>query len=173
MAIDAVVADVELATDEPLGERQVPLEGGLEGLRPADRLGGDPRPERLDVAIGLLVEGRLGIRLRRKGRIRRESLTLTVEGFDLGALIRALLDAHAGNLLVISRAAILRGPRDEAEKLASRGVGPPLLPAGELLVRRAIRRQDCRSALAGEDHPMGPRDLDPVRRERGEQPLAE
>ncbi len=54
--IDAVVGDVELPTREPLRERQVPLEGRLERLRPVDPLACELRPEALEVAFGLVVE---------------------------------------------------------------------------------------------------------------------
>jgi len=64
VTIDAVVGDVELATGEPLGEGQVPLQRRLERLRPADPLARELRPERLEVAFGLLVQRGLRVCLR-------------------------------------------------------------------------------------------------------------
>ena len=48
--VDAVVGDVELAADEPLGERQVPLERRVERLDQSIRSRASSRPERLGVA---------------------------------------------------------------------------------------------------------------------------
>ena len=50
VAVDAVVADVQLAAGEPLGERELPLEGRLERLGPVEPLARALRPERLEVA---------------------------------------------------------------------------------------------------------------------------
>ena len=60
MAIEAVVAHVELAADEPLGEGQVPFEDGVEVLVPAHQLPGLACPEGLVVGFGLLVQRPVG-----------------------------------------------------------------------------------------------------------------
>ena len=72
--VDAVVRDVEGAAAEPLGERQVPLEGGLERRHPADPLAGQGRPEGLRVAVSLLVEAAARFARRRtRDRARRSA----------------------------------------------------------------------------------------------------
>src|SRR3712207_7538261 len=51
VAVEAVLAHVELAADEPLGERQVPLEHGVPRLLPRQellRLAGDRKSTRLN-----------------------------------------------------------------------------------------------------------------------------
>ena len=91
--VEAVVADVELAAGEPLGERQVPLERGVERLEPVDALAGQPRPERLEVRLGLEVEvgGRVGLGDERG--IWRERAGLVEEVLDLRRR-RSRLDGH-------------------------------------------------------------------------------
>ena len=75
VAVDAVVGDVQLAADEPLRERQVPLE---RRRRTASiqvmRLAGELRPEGLGVALGLVVEVRGRVGLRGERRVGREAL---------------------------------------------------------------------------------------------------
>ena len=56
VAVEAVVADVELAADEPLGERQLPLADRLPLRRPVEQLGRLAGPEPLVVLGGLVVE---------------------------------------------------------------------------------------------------------------------
>src|SRR5206468_959216 len=53
-------ADVERAALEPLGERQVPLEDGVEVVEPAEELASLSGPEALPVGLRLLVEGVVG-----------------------------------------------------------------------------------------------------------------
>ena len=65
--VEAVVGDVELAADEPLRERQVPLEGRVERLRPADPLARQALPEGHVVALGLVVEVSLRVGLGDEG----------------------------------------------------------------------------------------------------------
>ena len=84
VAVDAVVADVELTADEPLGERQLPFQGRLERLRPVESLARALRPEGLEVALGLLVEVGLGVGLGHEGEIRREGPGLGKQILDLG-----------------------------------------------------------------------------------------
>ena len=72
VAVQAVVGDVEGAADEPLGEGQVPFQGGVEVVVPVEELSGLAGPERLVVGGGLGVqrvvggEGR-GREVRRRG----------------------------------------------------------------------------------------------------------
>ena len=56
VAVEAVVRHVERAAQEPLRERQVPLEHGVEVGEPGDVLAGLARPERQPVRRGLVVE---------------------------------------------------------------------------------------------------------------------
>jgi hypothetical protein len=56
MAVDAVVAEVELAADEPLGVGQIPFEDLVPGLEPV-QVFGDAGPEGFRIVDGLLVEG--------------------------------------------------------------------------------------------------------------------
>ena len=70
VAVEAVVGDVERAADEPLGEGKLPLERGVEVLRPGQQLPGLAGPERLVVGVGLLVEIASG----EQGRARTSSL---------------------------------------------------------------------------------------------------
>src|SRR3712207_7686840 len=59
VAVQAVVGDVELAADEPLGERRVrPIEDLRPWLVPGQGLG-LARPEALVVPLGLLVDPRV------------------------------------------------------------------------------------------------------------------
>ena len=58
VAVDGVVADVELAADEPLGEGQVPLEDRVPLLVPVEERGGLAGPEPLPVLVRLVVEER-------------------------------------------------------------------------------------------------------------------
>jgi hypothetical protein len=60
VAVEAVVGDVQLPADEPLGERGVrPVQHLLPRLEPVQRLGA-LRPEALEVGLGLLVDPRVG-----------------------------------------------------------------------------------------------------------------
>ncbi len=60
VAIETVVRHVELATDEPLRVRQIPVEDGVPRLRPRDELRRPVGPEAFVVARGLVVEVRPG-----------------------------------------------------------------------------------------------------------------
>ena len=60
VAVEAVVRDVEGAADEPLGEREIPFEGGVEVLEPAEVLTGLAGPEGLEVGLGLGVDRVVG-----------------------------------------------------------------------------------------------------------------
>ena len=53
--------------DEPLGDGQVPLEGGVEVGHQVEQLRGLPGPERLGVGVGLVVEVGAGRQGRRAG----------------------------------------------------------------------------------------------------------
>ena len=145
--VDAVVGDVELAAAEPLGERQVPLEGRVERLGPAHPVPGDARPEALEVALGLLVELRLRVGLGRELGRRREDAALCEQRqrFDLGSG-RGRLNAH-GCLLPVDRC-ILRGQargvradvRSAASSRSPAGARPrPGSPARSSGCRRRVR----------------------------------
>jgi hypothetical protein len=54
--VDGVVAGVQAAAHEPLGERELPLEDGLPGLEPVEEVAGLAGPEALVVGVGLVVE---------------------------------------------------------------------------------------------------------------------
>ena len=54
--VEAVVGRVQASADEPLRERQVPLEDGVPGLEPVEELAGLLRPEPLEVGLGLGVD---------------------------------------------------------------------------------------------------------------------
>ena len=93
--VDAVVRDVELAADEPAGERQLPLERRVEVLGPADALAGELRPERLEVGLGLEVQVRGGVRLGGERRVGRECPGLSQPVLDLRLRGReGLFDGH-------------------------------------------------------------------------------
>ena len=89
MGVEAVVGDVGLAADEPLGERLVPLEHLVEGLKPV-QLAGQPAPEALDV-VGrllpqLLVGGqRADLRPLGEFRRRRKDAASPASRFELPA----------------------------------------------------------------------------------------
>ena len=83
VAVEAVVGDVELAADEPLGVRQLPVADRLPVGGPVEQLGGLPGPEALVVLGGLVVQ--LGARHQRVGLDalrRRERAVLGEQGVD-------------------------------------------------------------------------------------------
>ncbi len=82
--VDAVVADVQLAAVEPAREREIPVQGRIERLEPADPLAGELRPEGLEVRLGLEVQVGLGVGLGGEGGIRRERPLLMQQVLDLG-----------------------------------------------------------------------------------------
>ncbi len=83
VAVETVLRHVELAPAEPLGERQVPVEHGVEVLRPGEQLPGLAGPERLVVRLGLLVQGAV-VGERRRGEVgrRREGASLALVDLD-------------------------------------------------------------------------------------------
>jgi hypothetical protein len=89
VAIDAVVGEVQLATDEPLGERQLPLERLVERLVPTDALAGELFPEGDVVALSLFVERRLGIGPGGESRVGRKDALLGEKVLDLRLRHRA------------------------------------------------------------------------------------
>jgi len=56
VTVEAVVRDVQPAADEPLRERQLPVEDRVPVPLPVEQLGGLAGPEALVVAVGLVVE---------------------------------------------------------------------------------------------------------------------
>ena len=85
VAVEAVVGDVELAADEPLGERQLPLADGVPLGVPVEQLARLLGPEALVVLGGLVVHPRArdeGVALDRLGG--REGAVLGQQGGDAG-----------------------------------------------------------------------------------------
>ena len=83
VAVEAVVRDVERAADEPLGEREVPVEHGVEVVEPADQFARLAGPEALPVTGRLLVEGVVGHqRVAMEVLRRREGAVLQVVRLD-------------------------------------------------------------------------------------------
>jgi hypothetical protein len=87
--VQAVVADVEPAAEEPLGERLVPLEDFLPGLEPDEFGLGLSGPEffgRLDgLVVEFLVLGEgLDVGAGGKGLGRLEDAVLLEDGFEVG-----------------------------------------------------------------------------------------
>ena len=105
--IDAVVGDVEATAGEPLGERQVPFQGLLEGREPGDPLPGALRPERLEVRLRLGVQVCAGVRLGAELGRGREAPILGQQVLDLR--MRRRFDAHCAPPPAGQREAILRG----------------------------------------------------------------
>ena len=85
--VDAVVGHVELAAREPLGERQVPLEGGLEGCPPGQLLPGELRPERLEVLVGVRPAPAVALACAANagsgGKVRRSIIRFSISGDSL------------------------------------------------------------------------------------------
>jgi len=107
VAVDAVVGDVELAADEPLGEGDVPLEDRVPLLEPVDELGRLSRPEPFVVPVGLVVDGRVddpGVVLER--RRRWERTTLGEQPLDRGDTVRHRLPPR----VMRSGGQAIRGP---------------------------------------------------------------
>ena len=99
VAVDAVVGDVELAAGEPLRERQVPLEGRVEGVDPIDRARGPGVAQnasksasasayRSAVALACATNSADG------GNVRTSARRFSISGLD----DEGRLDAHVGAL---------------------------------------------------------------------------
>ena len=87
VAVDAVVAEVDLAADEPLGPGQIPLENFVPGLEPVELLRGFG-PECFGIVDGLLVEGfvfgeALDVGLGAELRRRRKDAVFAQRGVDI------------------------------------------------------------------------------------------
>ncbi len=83
MAVQAVVGDVQLAAEEPLGEGKVPLEDLVERAVPAHVLFRLLCPEGLGVGLCLVVEARIGDpRLGAELGARSERASLVEQGVD-------------------------------------------------------------------------------------------
>jgi hypothetical protein len=111
VAIEAVVAQVEFAADEPLGPGQIPLEDLVPGLEPV-QLAGHAGPECLGIVNGLLVEGFVfgeradvgpGAELRRRGK----HAVFAQRGVDIPVGNGDRRGRHAGSF----REAVGCGPR--------------------------------------------------------------
>ncbi len=90
VAIQGVVADVELAADEPAGEGQVPFEDRVPLGVPVEQVEGLLGPEALPILVGLVVQEGAG----------GEALLLEVLGRREAAVLdEVVLDGGAGVLL--------------------------------------------------------------------------
>ena len=83
VAVEAVLRDVQLPADEPLGVRQLPLEDGLPVLAPREQLARLALPEPEPVGVGLFVERAVGHQgLGREAGRRREGPGLGPHDLD-------------------------------------------------------------------------------------------
>ena len=83
VAVEAVVGDVELAPEEPLGEGEVPFQDLVERAVPADVLLRLLGPERLGIGIGCVMEARVGDpRLGSELGARSKRASLVEQGVD-------------------------------------------------------------------------------------------
>ena len=87
VTVEAVVAEVEFAADEPLGPGQIPLKNLVPGLEPVE-LAGRAGPECFGIFDGLLVEGfvlgeALDVRLGAELRGRRKDAVFAKRGVDI------------------------------------------------------------------------------------------
>ncbi len=87
MAVDAVVAEVDFAADEPLRPGQIPLQNLVPGLEPMELFRGTG-PEGFRVFNGLLVEGfvfleALDVRLGAELFRRREDAVFAQRGVEV------------------------------------------------------------------------------------------
>ena len=151
VAVDAVVGDVELAADEPLGERQVPLEGRVER----------PRPSRCARAPAAPRTPRSPPRPRRTARPSRWPGPRTPGsggkfrprrgGSRSRATRRGRLDAHGGILIGMRR---LAGS-------SYRGTGGSVGVGGEVVLARSgsvqVARREARRRPGPPGRARGPR----------------
>ena len=125
--VDAVVGHVQLAADEPLGERQLPFEGRLERLGPADPLAGQARPEALEVLLGLVVDRRVGqVGLCCELLRRRERLLVAEQYLEILAFLGRVGRRSAIRASISGRWSTL----NEAPARAWEGYWRPILPGG-------------------------------------------
>ena len=83
VSVETVVRKVELATDEPFRERQLPLEHRVEILVPREQLTGLAGPEGLIVGLGLIPHRAVvGVRLRHERCGRRKPSVLALVNLD-------------------------------------------------------------------------------------------
>ncbi len=138
VAIHAVVGDVELAANEPLGEGQVPFEGRMEVLDPIDPLARQRGPEPFVVRLGASVEvgGRVGLGDER--RVGREGPVLGEQILDLGRRRRGRVETHVGTL-------------SESEWLAVAGAGSSYRGRP----RDAVPAGHARRGTGAANHPNG------------------
>ena len=145
VTVDAVVGDVQLAAGEPLGERQVPLEGLVERLRPVDAFARALRPELFEVGLGLGVQVGRRIRLCGELGVRREDPRFHHEILDLRRR-KGRLDAH-GN----PRFSTIDWPSHRTPSVR-RGVPRRVVPKGGL----PYSVPSARSSWSGAAPPAGP-----------------
>ena len=94
VAVEAVVADVELAADEPLRVRQLPLADGVPLLGPVEQVGGLARPEALVVARRLVVQRGVGDQRVALELLRRRERALLVEQRVDGVVFGVAVAGH-------------------------------------------------------------------------------
>ena len=163
VAVDAVVGDVELAAEEPLRVRRLPLVELRVRLEPGDALAGLALPERLEV---LVVDRRLRVRLRRELRRRRVAALLEEEVLDR----LAGRFAHVGrSLRRVARILPDKGSgRPETRKVLTWTQAPAALErALPRALRRLPRRPDRRDRATTRRRARSCRRASPARCARG------
>ncbi len=126
VAVDAVIAEVELAVDEPFGPGQVPLEDFGPGLEPMEFSGGGG-PEGFRICDGAGVEVFVGgergdVGVGREIRGRREDAGFVQCGFEV--LIdgnRGCFGGHRGSLLGKTKLEVASNHRTSSAGWASGG----------------------------------------------------
>ena len=177
VAVDAVVGDVELAADEPLGERQVPLERRVEGSTQsmrsrasrAQNASKSASASAYSSAVALACAANAGS----GGNVRSSARRFSISGDGVGdgsTLTEPLLsESSAGRAILPRPAAPARAG------VARPSVGADSVVVGEVVLESAAGEAGRGQAgrVARQDDALRPRDLDAVRLEGGEQPLAE
>ena len=148
--VDAVVGDVELAADEPLGERQVPLEGRLERLRPSRPARGRAAPRRPRSPLGLVVEVGRRVGLGGERRVDGGNVRPSARRFSISGLAEGLA-ASGSTLTGISAVGWRAGPAILPRHRWTSGAGRTCL-VGPTALRRAAA---ARRPPAGSTHPAG------------------
>ena len=107
--VDAVVGDVELAADEPFRERQVPLEGRVERLRPVDSRSRASVAQNASSPLGLVVQRRPSRWPARRTPGRAGRSASSAKRFSISGPRGPGLDGHGGPPMSSLGRAMLRG----------------------------------------------------------------